>query len=178
MDIPRGGDPVGKSPKGDSIHMNADGEYLQSLVWAGTLLGVDVEKCTYAPRNVGKEKAAVMRECAAMAVAASTANADTPCVSGVYPHLAMFNDEGECGTGAVVPWAGDLWVITYGPHCPVGSTDKLYRIKPDLSRETFAGSVGGTPANRLVHRETDQLHGRKRIHRPAAFFTIPCGILI
>jgi len=152
-----GGDPVGKSPKGDSIHMNADGEYLQSLVWAGTLLGVDVEKCTYAPRNVGKEKAAVMRECAAMAVAASTANADMPCVSGVYPHLAMFNDEGECGTGAVVPWAGDLWVITYGPHCPVGSTDKLYRIKPDLSRETFAGSVGGTPANRLVHRETDQL---------------------
>ena len=29
-------------------------------------------------------------------------------VSGIYPHLAMFNDEGECGTGAVVPWAGDM----------------------------------------------------------------------
>ena len=69
----------------------------------------------------------------------------------------MFNDEGECGTGAVVPWAGDLWVVTYGPHCPVGSSDKLYRVKPDLTRETFAGSVGGTPANRLVHRETNQL---------------------
>ncbi len=27
-------------------------------------------------------------------------------VSGIYPHLAMFNQEGECGTGAVVPWAG------------------------------------------------------------------------
>jgi len=79
------------------------------------------------------------------------------CVSGVYPHLAMFNDEGECGTGAVVPWAGDLWVITYGPHLPVGSSDKLYRIKPDLTREVFPGSVGGTPANRLVHRETNQL---------------------
>ena len=63
-----GGDPVGKSPNGDSIHMNADGEYLQSLVWAGTLLGVDVEKCTYVPRNVGKEKAIVMRECASQAV--------------------------------------------------------------------------------------------------------------
>ncbi|MBQ9798466.1 MAG: hypothetical protein IJO40_00825, partial [Thermoguttaceae bacterium] len=24
---------------------------------------------------------------------------------GVYPHLAWFNDENECGTGAVVPWA-------------------------------------------------------------------------
>ena len=23
-----------------------------------------------------------------------------PCFSGIYPHLAMFNDEGECGTGA------------------------------------------------------------------------------
>ena len=78
-------------------------------------------------------------------------------VSGVYPHLAMFNDEGECGTGAVVPWAGDLWVVTYGPHCPLGSSDKLYRIKPDLTRETFPGSVGGTPANRMIHRETNQL---------------------
>lgn len=31
------------------------------------------------------------------------------CVDGIYPHLAMFNGEGECGTGAVVPWAGSLW---------------------------------------------------------------------
>ena len=78
-------------------------------------------------------------------------------VSGIYPHLAMFNEEGECGTGAVVPWAGDLWAITYGPHCPVGSSDKLYRIKPDLTREVFPGSVGGTSANRMIHRETEQL---------------------
>jgi hypothetical protein len=33
-------------------------------------------------------------------------------VSGIYPHLAMFNDESECGTGAVVPWADRLWAIT------------------------------------------------------------------
>ena len=26
--------------------------------------------------------------------------------SGIYPHLASFNSQGECGTGAVVPWAG------------------------------------------------------------------------
>ena len=76
---------------------------------------------------------------------------------GIYPHLAMFNDEGECGTGAVVPWAGDLWVVTYGPHCPTGSSDKLYRIKADLTREVYSGSVGGTPANRMIHRETNQL---------------------
>jgi hypothetical protein len=85
------------------------------------------------------------------------ASAKYSSISGIYPHLAMFNNEDECGTGAVVPWAGDLWVITYGPHCPVGSSDKLYRIKPDLTQEVFPGSVGGTPANRLIHRESNQL---------------------
>ena len=42
---------------------------------------------------------------------------DRLCISGVYPHMAYWNDEGECGTGAVVPWAGKLWAVTYGPHC-------------------------------------------------------------
>ena len=28
--------------------------------------------------------------------------------SGVYPHLASYNDENECGVGAVVAWAGRL----------------------------------------------------------------------
>ena len=53
-------------------------------------------------------------------------------VSGIYPHLTMFNLEGECGTGAVVPWAGRLWVVTYAPHMPKGSTDKLYEISEGL----------------------------------------------
>jgi len=79
------------------------------------------------------------------------------CIDGIYPHLAMQNDEGECGTGAVVPWAGALWVVTYGPHGPVGSSDKLYQITPDLKRVTRPESVGGTPADRLIHRETNQL---------------------
>ncbi len=78
-------------------------------------------------------------------------------VDGIYPHLAMFNDEGECGTGAVVPWAGSLWAVTYGPHCPLGSSDRLYEIRPDLTRVVRPESVGGTPANRLIHRETNQL---------------------
>jgi hypothetical protein len=78
-------------------------------------------------------------------------------ISGVYPHLAYWNEHGECGTGAVVPWAGKLWVITYAPHFPKGSTDKLYEISPNMDVTTFEGSVGGTPANRMVHRETNQL---------------------
>ena len=77
--------------------------------------------------------------------------------SGIYPQLAMFNSEGECGTGAVVPWADRLWVITYGPHLPKGSSDKLYEITPDLKQLIYPGSIGGTPANRMIHRESEQL---------------------
>ena len=78
-------------------------------------------------------------------------------LSGIYPQLAMFNDEGECGTGAVVPWADRLWVITYGPHRPFGSTDKLYEINPELEQIIRPESVGGTPANRMIHCESHQL---------------------
>jgi len=78
-------------------------------------------------------------------------------VSGVYPHLAVHNREGECGTGAVVPWAGKLWVITYGPHLPDGSSDRLWEIDPSLAMRARPESVGGTPANRMIHRETNQL---------------------
>src|SRR5205085_2762253 len=77
-------------------------------------------------------------------------------VSGRYPHLAMFNHQGECGTGAVVPWADRLWVITYAPHLPQGSDDKLYEIDPDLKRVTRPESVGGTPADLMIHRESNQ----------------------
>lgn len=78
-------------------------------------------------------------------------------ISGIYPSLAMFNNENECGTGAVVPWNGDLWVITYGPHLPFGSSDKLYQISPTLQQTVRSESVGGTPANRMIHAESQQL---------------------
>ncbi len=84
-------------------------------------------------------------------------NATPVAVAGVYPSLTMYNEEGECGTGAVVPWAGRLWVITYGPHKPRGSTDKLYEITPDLKQIIRPESIGGTPANRMIHKESGQL---------------------
>jgi len=80
-----------------------------------------------------------------------------PQFSGIYPHLAYYNNEGECGTGAVVPWADRLWVITYGPHLPFGSSDKLYEVTPNLNRTIRPESVGGTPANRMIHKESNQL---------------------
>ncbi|MBQ7190376.1 MAG: hypothetical protein IJR99_13290 [Kiritimatiellae bacterium] len=86
------------------------------------------------------------------------ANAATPrCISGIYPNLAMFNNEGECGTGAVVPWQDRLWTVTYAPHAPNGSSDKLYEITPEFEQRVHAESVGGTPANRMIHRESQQL---------------------
>lgn len=82
---------------------------------------------------------------------------ELPQISGIYPHLAYYNNENECGTGAVVPWADRLWVITYGPHLPFGSSDKLYEITPDLQQIIRPESIGGTPANRMIHKESNQL---------------------
>ena len=69
----------------------------------------------------------------------------------------MYNAENECGTGAIVPWAGNLWAITYGPHLPKGSSDKLYSISSDLNQTVHKESIGGTPANRMLHPESNQL---------------------
>lgn len=85
-------------------------------------------------------------------------------ISGVYPHLAVFNKSenplkfpGECGIGAIVFWAERLWLITYSPHAPFGSSDKLYSIDPELNMEIHPENVGGTPADRMVHKESGQL---------------------
>lgn len=64
-------------------------------------------------------------------------------ISGVYPHLTtygIYSENGahtkkghnECGIGAVVPWAGKLWMVNYAPHMPGGSEHKLYSVDMDL----------------------------------------------
>lgn len=87
-------------------------------------------------------------------------------ISGIYPHLATFNqpadvadrpNHGECGTGAIVPWAGRLWYITYPQHKTTGSNDKLYEVDPDMNLTIRPESVGGTHACRMIHRESNQL---------------------
>src|SRR5450759_1330819 len=82
---------------------------------------------------------------------------ETISFSGIYPQLANYNNEAECGTGAVVPWADRLWLVTYGPHSPFGSSDKLYEITPDLQQIVRKESIGGTMANRMIHNESHQL---------------------
>ncbi len=91
-------------------------------------------------------------------------------ISGVYPHLTTYGvysqagghykaGHNECGIGAIVPWAGKLWLVNYAPHMPKGSEHKLFSIDPDLKQPMtiHPESVGGTPAGRMVHRESNQL---------------------
>lgn len=114
----------------------------------------------------------------------ATVQAEPENWSGIYPHLAFFNEDNECGTGAVVPWAGRLWAITYAPHRPQGSTDKLYEISPELVQTIRPESIGGTPANRMIHRESRQLfigpyaidsEGRVRVIPYSKMFGRPTG---
>ncbi|MCS7469992.1 hypothetical protein NZK35_25360 [Stieleria sp. ICT_E10.1] len=91
-------------------------------------------------------------------------------ISGVYPHLTTYGvysqngahdkqGHNECGIGAVVPWAGKLWMVNYAPHMPRGSEHKLFSVDPDLSEPMtiHPESVGGTPAGRMIHTESNQL---------------------
>lgn len=87
-------------------------------------------------------------------------------ISGIYPHLAAFNqpeeeaariNHRESGIGAVVPWAGKLWYITYPPHMRQGSNDKLHEVDTALNLTIRPESVGGTHANRFIHRPSNQL---------------------
>ena len=101
----------------------------------------------------------------ALAIAIPAGHAAEPLsVSGIYPHLTVFNSdpkrekpEMECGLGAAVPWAGKLWSTTYTSHALGRGNDKLFAILPDMSLEIRPESVGGTSACRMIHRESKQL---------------------
>ena len=84
-------------------------------------------------------------------------------ISGIYPHLTTYGvysqngahykkGHNECGIGAVVPWAGKLWMVNYAPHMPKGSEHKLFSVDPDPRKRmtVHPESVGGTPAGRMI----------------------------
>jgi len=99
-------------------------------------------------------------------IAARAAGGERPLqIGGIHPHLATHNQpaggpdpaHGECGTGAIVPWAGKLWYITYPQHKTTGSNDKLYMVDPEMKLTIRPESVGGTHAGRMIHTESNQL---------------------
>lgn len=87
-------------------------------------------------------------------------------ISGIYPHLTtyaharengMYGFGNECGIGALAVWNEKLYMINYAAHEPKGSEHKLYIIDKDKNMEVFKGSIGGTPAARMIHQESNQL---------------------
>lgn len=87
-------------------------------------------------------------------------------ISGVYPHLTTYAHNrvngkygygNECGIGAIVPWQGKLYMVNYAAHCPKGSEHNLYIIDKNKNMEIYSGSIGGTPAARMIHAESNQL---------------------
>lgn len=82
-------------------------------------------------------------------------------VSGVFPGLAMVADHSprtEAGTGALMPWADRLWIITYVAHTETsGAGTGLYYIDDSMQLHKHPSSVVGTYANRFIHGPRNEL---------------------
>ena len=62
----------------------------------------------------------------------------------------------ECGTGALMPWADALWVVTYNSHKQTtGKGLGLFRVDENKKSERVHVH-DGTHANRLIHQESNQ----------------------
>jgi len=82
--------------------------------------------------------------------------------SGIYPHLALTAELGpprsECGVGAMMAWAGALWIVTYVSHKSAsGVGTGLYSINERLEMTKHPASYVGTYTNRMAHWESNQL---------------------
>lgn len=92
----------------------------------------------------------------------SRAGANIVNISGVLPHLTAAADidtiRSETGIGAVMPWAGKLWFITYVAHTSrSGGGTGLFEVDGNFQMTKRPESVVGTYANRLIHAPSNQL---------------------
>lgn len=83
-------------------------------------------------------------------------------VSGVIPRLAVSaslkGPRSESGIGALMPWGGRLWFITYTSHTSTtGSGTGLFWVDDSFAVHKHAASVVGTYACRLVHAPSEQM---------------------
>jgi hypothetical protein len=83
-------------------------------------------------------------------------------ISGVLPRLGgsanLKGTRSESGIGALMPWAGRLWFVTYVAHtASTGSGTGLFYVDGDLNLHKHPASVVGTYANRFVHEPSLQM---------------------
>lgn len=83
-------------------------------------------------------------------------------ISGVYPHLAVKADllpaRTESGIGALMPWAGRLWFVSYVAHlASSGGGTGLFEVDENFTIRKHSESIVGTYANRMIHAPSSQL---------------------
>ena len=79
-------------------------------------------------------------------------------MSGIVPGLTMRNDEGECGIGALVPFAGRLWVVR-GATSEASAPRRLLRFAlPAFALITAVLALVGYESVRLREFRTELRH--------------------
>jgi len=90
-------------------------------------------------------------------------NRDNPFqIGGVVPSLTVKADQApvrsEVGIGALMPWAGRLWMVTYlSNRKDAGGGTGLYEIDERFVMRKHPESVEGCYANRMMHGPTHQI---------------------
>jgi hypothetical protein len=79
--------------------------------------------------------------------------------SGIYPHLSVSGiHQSENGIGAVVPWAGRLYFITFLAGMNVDGAQRLFELDEQLNLRPLGEPFnGGSIACRMIHEPTGQL---------------------
>jgi hypothetical protein len=79
--------------------------------------------------------------------------------SGIYPHLSVGGiHQSENGIGAVVPWAGRLYFITYLAGMNVDGAQRLFELDDKLDLKPLGEPFyGGSIACRMIHEPSGQL---------------------
>lgn len=83
-------------------------------------------------------------------------------IGGILPSLSVTADQtpirSEVGIGALMPWAGRLWMITYlSNRKDSGGGTGLYEIDENMKMQKHPASVEGCYANRMMHGPTHQI---------------------